>query len=361
MSPVSNPQSNIASDNSCDSSNPGAEIMPIDMQERIDDKLLSGEINPETSSHKSAPVVSSLSSIASVISSSSAPSQYSSTTMIDIDECYKSVSTPSNGGEKNLPKTVTKYSYTCDSYIGHNIHGPLPILIEFQKTYNRKKLLALIAFFLKKVIHIESKSIAILHFESTNAPWLYQLLQLESCLENLTLTGDVETFLASRSDKNIVLVNSYDTVKGLEFSDVVLILEKNEYYLKHYIPEAITRCTSNLSVLIRPSWNLKNRNPSNTVKNLVDYWKKMNMASSDKREYILNLLTLGFCSNKSCIKFNEESTSCPDPESSHKVPSFCGVHTHTKWCKRLLKEIDKKIAPILQLDDKTKGEEATAL
>ena len=52
LSPVSNPQSNIASDNSCDSSNPGAEIMPIDMQERIDDKLLSGEINPETSSHK---------------------------------------------------------------------------------------------------------------------------------------------------------------------------------------------------------------------------------------------------------------------------------------------------------------------
>ena len=85
------------------------------------------------------------------------------------------------------------------------------------------------------------------------------------------------------------------------------------------------------------------------------------MASSDKREYILNLLTLGFCSNKSCITFNEESTSCPDPESSHKVPSFCGVHIHTKWCKRLLKEIDKKIVPILQLDDKTKGEEATAL
>ena len=281
--------------------------------------------------------------------------------MIDIDECYKSVSTPSNGGEKNLPKTVTKYSYTCDSYIGHNIHGPLPILIEFQKTYNRKKLLALIAFFLKKVIHIESKSIAILHFESTNAPWLYQLLQLESCLENLTLTGDVETFLASRSDKNIVLVNSYDVVKGLEFSDILLILEKGEYYLKQYIPEAITRCTSNLSVLIRPSWNLKNRNPPNTVKHLVDYWKEKNMVSSNKGEYILNLLTLGFCSNKSCKTFNEKSTSCPDPEGSLEIPSFCGVHTHTKWCKRLLKEIDEKIVPILQLDDKTKGEEATAL
>ena len=360
-SPISNPPSNSASDSLCESSNPGVEVLPIDSQERIDDyKLLSGEFNRESSSHMSVPVVSSLSSISSVIPSSFAPSQSSSSAIIDFDESCKSASTPSNRGEKNLPKTVTKYSYTCDSNIGHNIHGPLPILIEFQKTYNRKKLLALIAFFLKKVIHIESKSIAILHFESTNAPWLYQLLQLESCLENLTLTGDVETFLASRNDKNIVLVNSYDVVKGLEFSDILLILEKGEYYLKQYIPEAITRCTSNLSVLIRPSWKKKNRNLSNTVKNLVDHWKERNMASLDKKKCILKLLTLGFCSNKSCVKFNTESTSCPDTEGSSEIPSLYGVHTHIKWCERLLKKIDDKIVPILQLHDKTKEEEATA-
>ena len=360
--PISNRPSNITSDNSCDSSNPGLEIVPIDLQERIDDdKLISGEIHPETSSHKSASVVSSSSSIASVIPSISGSSQCSSSAMIDFDKSCKSASTPSNKGEKNLPKTVISYSYTCDSAIGHNIDSPLPILIEFQKTYNYKRLLALIVFFLKKIIHIESKSIAILHFESTNALWLYQLLQLESCFENLTLTDDVEKFLAKRSDKNMVLVNSYDTVKGLEFSEILLILEKGEYYLKQYIPEAITRCTSNLSVLIRPSWENKNRNLSNTVKNLVDYWKERNMASSEKKKCILKLLTLGFCSNKSCIKFNKKSTSCPDTEGSSEIPSFYGVHTHTKWCKGLFEEIDKKIVPIQLLDDKTKEEEATAL
>ena len=347
--PISNPPSNIASDNSCDSSSPGAEIVSIDLQERIDDdKLISRENKPESSSLKSAP-------------SSTATSQFSSSAIIDFDESCKSASTPSKRGDKNLPKTLTKYSYTCDSDIGHNIDGPLPILIEFQKTYNYKKLLALIVFFLKKIIHIESKSIAILHFESTNALWLYQLLQLESCFENLTLTDDVEKFLAKRSDKNMVLVNSYDTVKGLEFSEILLILEKGEYYLKQYIPEAITRCTSNLSVLIRPSWENKNRNLSNTVKNLVDYWKERNMASSEKKKCILKLLTLGFCSNKSCIKFNKKSTSCPDTEGSSEIPSFYGVHTHTKWCKGLFEEIDKKIVPIQLLDDKTKEEEATAL
>ena len=40
--PISNPPSNITSDNSCELSNPRAEIVPIDLQERIDDdKLIS--------------------------------------------------------------------------------------------------------------------------------------------------------------------------------------------------------------------------------------------------------------------------------------------------------------------------------
>ena len=359
-SPISNPPSNITSDNSRVSSNPGAEIVPIDLQERVDDDtLISGEINCESSSHKSAPVVSSSSSIASVIPSATVTSQSSSSTIIDFDESCKSASTPSKRSEKNLPKTVTKYSYTRGSIIGHNIHGPLPMLIEFQKKCNRKTILALIAFFLKKVIRIESKSIAILHFESTNASWLYQLLQLESCFEDLTLTDDVETFLTSKSEKEIVLVSSYDTVKGLEFSEILLILEKDEYYLKQYIPEAITRCTSNLSVLIRPSWDQKNRNLSNTVKPLVAHWKERNMDTSDKEKCILKLLTLGFCPNKSCIKFNENGISCPDPEDSPETP-FYGVHTNTEWYKRLLQEVDEKIIPMLQLDDKTKVEEAIA-
>ena len=95
------------------------------------------------------------------------------------------------------------------------------------------------------------------------------------------------------------------------------------------------------------------------MKNLVDYWKERNL---DKKNCILKLLTLGFCSNRSCVKFNEKSTSCPDIEGSSELPSFYGVHTHTKWCKGLFEEIVRKIGPVEQLNDKTKEEEeATAL
>ena len=101
------------------------------------------------------PIVSSSVSIAPVASSSTATSQLSSSPMIDIDECYKLMSAPSKRGEKNLSKTVTKYTYTCDSEIGHGIKGEVPLLIEFGKSFGPKQLMTLIVFFLKKVIKIE--------------------------------------------------------------------------------------------------------------------------------------------------------------------------------------------------------------
>ena len=314
------------SDNSSDSSNPGEEI------------------------------VSSSSGIASVASSSTAASQSSSSAIVDIDESYKLASMPGKRGEKNLSKTVTRYSYTCDSEIGHGIEGPLPFLIEFEKSYRPKQLVALIASFLEEVVQIESKRIAIIHFESTNAPWLQQLLQLEICFKGLTLTDNVEKYLTNRND-NMVLINSFAIVKGLEFSEVLLILEKDEYYQKQYIPEAITRCRSNLSILVRPPW--KKKYQSNTADHLVNHWKNVNNIKIERDEKpILNLLTLGFCSNKACKALNEKSTGCLD---SQECPSFYKVHTHTKWYKGLSEEIEKQIVPNLQLDDKTIEEKATAL
>ena len=313
------------SDNSCGSLNPGGEI------------------------------VRSISSIASVASSSTATSPSSSSAIIDIDESYKLASTPGKRSEKFFSKTVTRYSYTCDSEIGHGIEGPVPLLIEFKKSYRPKQLMTLIAFLLKKVIKIESKRIAITHFESTNAPWLQQLLQLESCFKGLTLTDDVEKYLANTND-NMVLVNSFAILRGLEFSEVLLILEKDEYYQKQYIPEAITRCTSNLSVLIRPPW--KKKHQSNTADHLVNHWKEINNIKIEKeKKPILNLLTLGFCSNKAC-KALEKNAGCLD---SQEYLRFYKIHTHTKWYKGLSEEIEKKIVPSLQLDDKTTEERATAL
>ena len=186
LSPISKPPSNIASDNLCDFSNPEGEIVliveVIDDAKLIDDvkliddiNLISGEITRESSDHKPGPTVSFSSSIAPVAPSSTTTSQLLSSPAIDIDEFYKLTSTPSKRGEKNLSEPVTKYTYICDSEIGHGINGQVPLLIEFNKSYCPKQLMALIAFFLKEVIRIKLKRITIIYFEVSNAPWL-QLL-----------------------------------------------------------------------------------------------------------------------------------------------------------------------------------------
>ena len=338
----------------CDSSNSGEEIVPIAHQETKDvNESMAGETSHKFSSKNSNPNLSASPKTASVASSSSsAGRQFSSLVMIDSDEAYKLTLMSSKRGKKNLSKTVTTYSYTCDSEIGHSIHGPLPLLIEFQKSFPHDKLMALIAFFLKEIIHIELKRIAIIHFEPTNAPWLQQLLQLKSCFKGLTLTDDVETFLTN-TIHNMVLVSSYNTVKGLEFSEVLLILEKDEYYLKQYIPEAIARCRSNLSILIRPPW--KKNSPSNAVKELVDDWKEIDNAKIMKKENpILELLTLGFCSDSNCKKINKNVTKWTYCPNSTEKAALYSVHAHTKWYNIVSEEIKNKIVPTLQLDDKKK-------
>ena len=139
----------------------------------------------------------------------------------------------------------------------------------------------------------------------------------------------------------------------------MLILEKDEYYLKQYIPEAITRCTSILSVLVRPPWKKKKNSLSSTVAHLVHHWKEINKENiSKEKKPILKLLTLGFCPDNSCKKRNEKSSSCPDIAENF---SIYRVHTHTKWFKASSKEIERKIVPVVQLEDEKREEEAAAL
>lgn len=95
---------------------------------------------------------------------------------------------------KNSEKTVTKFSYVGRSDIGHGIDGPLPKLIELNKSFSHGNQIALIAFILMDIIHIKSKRIAIIHFKTTNPAWLVQLFEIES-LQSLSSTDDVGTFL----------------------------------------------------------------------------------------------------------------------------------------------------------------------
>ena len=268
---------------------------------------------------------------------------------------HKLTSNSSKKHVKNSEKMVTKFSYISLSEIGHGIDGPLPKLIELKESFSPEKQIALIAFLLMDVIHIKSKRIAIIHFKMANPDWLVQLLKIES-LRSLSWTDDAGKF-SNNSNGNMVLLNNYNTVRGLEFSEILLILDENECHKKQYIPEAITRCRSNLSILIKPPWR-KNNQP-NTEKDLVDHWKENNS--------VLEILKIGFCLDSKCTNIkNIRIYYCSKRENNkykgeRENYTFYGVHKSKKYFKEFYQEIKNNIVPSLQLDVNMEEEGAAHL
>ena len=226
-----------------------------------------------------------------VLGSSSTPSTHASPgnsqEIINLDELYKLTSTSGKKNKKNLQSAVTKYCYKCKSEIGHSINGPLPKLIKLRKSSDPYEQIVLIAFLLLEIIEIKSKKIAIIHFDETDPLWYKLLFKDKKFFPGVTVTEDFMEF--SKIPGNVVLVNNYNFVKGLEFSKVLLILDSDEYHLKQYIPEVMARCMNDLAILVI-SKHKRNHN-SETVADLVNHWEKIN--ETGKR--VLEMLSLKVC------------------------------------------------------------------
>ena len=98
----------------------------------------------------------------------------------------------------------------------------------------------------------------------------------------------------------MILVNNYNCVKGLEFSEVLLILDADEYHLKQFIPEAMARCMNNLTILVRPKH--KKNCESDTVTDLADHWEVFNETGKP----VMEILSLKVCSSHK----NYKETRC---------------------------------------------------
>ena len=53
----------------------------------------------------------------------------------------------------------------------------------------------------------------------------------------------------------------------MEFENVIVMVDPEEYFLKHYLPEAMARCTNNLSLIMLQEENVRKK--EETVKDAV--------------------------------------------------------------------------------------------
>ena len=276
--------------------------------------------------------------------SNSSVTQYQYAETVDFDELHKLTFTDAVDSGNNCQKRVTTYRYYFQSSIGHNISGPLPNLINLTDR-NQSEVFKLFAS-LFQLIEIKAKKTVVIHFERDNPHWLINLFKLLT-FPSLTIMDDVENFLSNENDR-VVLVKNYNYVRGIEFSDVILLLDANEYHLKQFIPEAMARCQSNLSIVVKPAEN--GIVSTEAVMDLIEYWMKVNLEEEKK---FINILELHFCECTSAFrcsrKVDHENLHCEKTREGYGTTRY-EVHKNSPSYKKMSEEIEQKILSSTSLD-----------
>ena len=234
----------------------------------------------------------------------------------------------------------TVYRYNLDSKIGHNIHGPLPQLIKVPTSATYFEQIALIAFFLRTVEEVHKKNMVVVHFQSETSLFLEQLFHL-TIFRRLKFTTDPGKFINLGLGRNLVLVTNYRRIRGLEFPNVLLLLNE-PFDNEPFIPEAMTRCMCNLSILILPSDKGSHRDLL-----FLNEWEKIN--SKYPESPILKTIDLKFCSNPICK--TQGYNYCEDGSSKH-------LHKFTEFYEHLFDDILAHGIPNFHWDESIRVEKA---
>ena len=120
----------------------------------------------------------------------------------------------------------------------------------------------------------------------------------------------------------------------MEFDDVVIMVSQSEHFLQHYLPEAISRCTFDLTLVLLPKEN------ENTKEGFLQKFSKFFSGARDEktRETVANMIEefkraslvkqLVLAEYKSC-----EKSFCYSSNETDNKEMF-QVHTHLDQYKK---------------------------
>ena len=186
----------------------------------------------------------------------------------DLDLAFKEASKFQVNDEEstNEFKTTTNYTYISHSEVGHKIESLKPKVFLPHHSNNAFENIASYSAFLNS-LDICQKRFVIIHFEQSPPSILIQALNVTFKSVNLTfqVSLNVQDFISKKN--NYILVTNFRHVRGMEFENVIVVVNSEEYFLKHYLPEAIARCKSNLSLIMLEGRSL--RKEEETAKGIV--------------------------------------------------------------------------------------------
>lgn len=182
---------------------------------------------------------------------------------------------------ENSPKTISSFLYSGTFITGHSITGSKPVVAQpFNDSMKFDSIDALrLMVTLEQLIEQPQKTV-IICFHPLQCLLIWSALKVLGISyvsrvpaffkEKSTGKGDVFKFL---NHETFILVADYGSVRGIECDKVIVAIDRKEHYLLHYVIDASSRCTSNLSfILFDAATSVASPQSSITMQDIVDEW-----------------------------------------------------------------------------------------
>ena len=171
---------------------------------------------------------------------------------MDLDQAFKT-STPVKKSNAAKSKIVSKFGFICEPKSGVDIEGLKPKLFKFSEHINLTSNTAVIALasVLGDIID-KNETTSILHIADRQPRLLRRAIKLLPKLldESFSYTENIEVYLQRTKQSKMIFISNLCSVNGMEFDHVVIVVSQSEYYLKYYLPQAISRCTYDLTFVL---------------------------------------------------------------------------------------------------------------
>ena len=278
-----------------------------------------------------------------------------------LDQAFKR-SASSKIGKTEKSKIVSRFDFLCEPRLGVDIEGTTPNLVEFTEDINLSSDVAVVslALVLRNFIG-KNQTTTVLHMSDEQPRILKRTIQLLPRVldENFSCTQDIKVYLQKNKQSKMIFFNSFFSVNGMEFDHVIIVVSRSEYYLKYYLPQAISRCTYDLTLILLPDDKMIVK--SGSLMNLSNYFPKIRdnktketvakMIEKLMREYLMNHVVVGKCivCEKNCYCYSVSN-------ETHTKQRFV-VHTHSDQYKDYL----YRIANFTELEEPPLGTSVSAL
>ena len=173
------------------------------------------------------------------------PEENSSSFKMGLDEAQAVIGSPVvdvSGGSS----PESKFGYALVDRIGHRISASKPVLFELGDTNEFYKYLSLAVIF-KKVLASSSK-LVVLHFHAET-----DVIPNALCFvfEHLKIQERITTkYKEFESSAECILVCSFAAFRGLEYPRIFVLIDRDMYFLQHYLVETFARCAMELFIVV---------------------------------------------------------------------------------------------------------------